>query len=374
LKRIPSDLQKAISLRLSPGQYHHLDELKTIELSLYGSFGLEKFYDELQKFIGENIRVSEGSPLSLADFRSIDEFVRKYFTDKLPEAQTWIVRAFVIGKLIETGERIGPRRLIDVEKLPATVKQAASDFKLSLRETKALEWSASHGAEHLMNATNDTINRVQRVLFDNIKNRKGVRELRRALEDEFFNDEKELNRNWKRVAISETNAAFNQGYLAQLKQGDWVVGFSLPDACDFCATYIDGKIYPVIESGNKSLDYSGLDESSPEYKRLAWLWENTVWQNKDNFGRSFSRRKRMVTEDGNIEDNLLERKHHELWRVCIPAHPFCRCRYIRIDVERQYLDKNGEMKMRVMDEAAWKKWHEEAVIPVMEGLSRHEVR
>ena len=371
LNHIPVDLEKAISLRLKPGEYHHLEELKSVQRFFYNSFDFERFSDELVKFIDKDIDTRAGMPLSIRNLQDLDGFVKKYFTGKLIESEMWIVRAFIIGKTIEQAERIPPKPRINVEKLPASVKQAAREFKLTLRETKALEWTVSHGSQHLSNATNDTTNRVRSIVFDNLKQNKGWRQLRKDLEDEFFNDEKELNRNWKRVAISETNAAFNQGYLAQLKPGEWVMGFSLPDACDFCAKYIDGKVYPVIDPGTKSMDYSHLNRDSPEYKRLSWLWENAVWQNKDNFGRSFAKRKRAIKEDGNVEDNLVERGHHELWRPSIPAHPHCPCRWIRIDVNLQYVNEKGKMRMRVMDEEAWKGWQESVVTPTRVELGRH---
>jgi len=344
----------AKSMKANPGDTHHLPILAEAEKRFYGAMGLEEFYEKLIKFIDNKIEPVQGEPLSLDQLRKVDTFTRDYFIGKLPEVETWIVRGFVLGKLLETRERTAPPHpKIDLDKLPAKVREAAKEYKLTLRETRAIEWAESYGAKNLSNATNDTINRVQNVLFDNVKQHLGPRSLRKALEAEFMEDEFEINRNWRRVANTETNAAYNQGYLAQIPPGEWVMGFSNPDACYHCKRLIDGKVYQVIDVAGKNMSYD--DSKNPE--ALQWLWENTVWLGKDNFGRSGAEQKRTPT-------GLVDREHHEKYMPTLPLHPHEHCRWVRISPQTQYVNSKGEMRMRVMDEEAWKAWYSASIKPI----------
>ncbi len=353
------------------GGISHLEQLRQLERFFYDSLDFERFYADITKFADEKLHLEDGRPLALDDLREIDGFVRRFFEKKLADVELWVVRGFVLGKLIERGEQVPALRPIRIEDLPTKVREAAREFSLTARETRALEWAVSHGAEHLTNATNDTINTVQQAIFDNTKNRKGYRALRRDLETAFFDNDSELNRNWKRVAISESNNAFNQGYIAQMNGGEWVCGFSLPDACPQCRQLIDGKVYPVIRP-EADMSYSHHAPESHERAKYEWLWEHAIWLEKDNFGRSGAERKRINKDSGNQPENLLPREHHEKYMPAIPMHPYCRCRWVRLNPETMYV-AGGEMKMRVMNEAAWRAWHDSVILPLQAGLAQYAV-
>ncbi len=356
-------------LQTQPGGMQHLEELRVIEKQFHSSFELKKFYESLNKHLAD--RLKEGAIPTLQDLQEIDSFTRKYFYGKMPEIEMWLVRGFVIGKLIEKAETLPPppRKVLDIEKLPTRVRDAARDYKLTVRETRALEWNVSNGAKSLTNATSRTVGRVQELLYDNLKNRGSIRDFRRALETEFFDDEHELNRDWKRVAITETNAAFNNGYLVQVPPSEWVIGMSLINCCPQCSRLIDGKIFPVIEPA-EDMTYDNLDPESKEYKKRSWLWANTVWTGKDNVGRSPSPYKKMTGENG--EPVLVERAHYELYMPSIPCHPYCRCRWIRLKPLNQYIE-NGNIRMRAMDEKAWEKWYNADIITKLTELKQHGI-
>ena len=356
-------------LQGQPGGVQHLEELGAIEKQFHSSFELEKFYESLNKHLAD--RLKEGAIPTLEDLQDIDSFIRKYFYGRMPEIETWLVRGFVIGKLIEKAESLPPppKRVLDIEKLPTRVRDAARDYKLTVRETRALEWNVSNGAKNLTNATGRTVGKVQELLYDNLKNRGSVRDLRRALETEFFDDEHELNRDWKRVAITETNAAFNNGYLAQVPPSEWVMGMSLVNCCPQCSRLIDGKIFPVIDPA-EDMTYGNLDPESKEYQRRSWLWANVVWPGKDNISRSSSPYKKVIDENGNPA--LVQRAHHELYMPSIPLHPYCRCRWIRLKPLNQYVE-NGNIRMRAMDEKAWEKWYNSDIIAKLTELKQHGI-
>jgi hypothetical protein len=357
----PTIMEKAMN-RIA-GDTHHLKELQKLEALLYTAFDLQGFFDELIKFLEKRFGKLEGYDVSIEDLKDIDTFVKKRTLGKIDTVEQYIVRAYVIGKIVESRESapVLRKELVKIDTLPATVKEAVKTYSLTPREGQMLKQAMSHTAQHLTSASNTTINRVQSVTFNNLIKREGYKALENQLRFEFFDDSQEINRNWNRVAISEINYAFNNAYLALMKGGEFVVGISMPDRCPHCGALIDGKVYPFIQTTNESMNYSGMEAGTDKYNRLAWGWENLVWEGKDNYGRSGSPKKR----DGS------GREHHEKYMPAIPKHPYCRCRWIRINPNMQYVH-GGEVKMRVMDEKQWKAWHESKIEPIIKQMQEYK--
>jgi hypothetical protein len=362
-------------IRADVGKIGHMKELQQLEILFYNSMDIPGLLLRLNEYLNKNVDLDK--PLQLKDLQGVDSFVKSFFVKKIiTENELWIVRGFVIGKVLEAQEKMPTiyQPMIDINKLPKTVKDAAKDYNLTLRETKALEYTVSEGMKNLTNATLDTIRRSNAILFDNIKNRRGTKELRDALQNEFLLDEGEVNRNWKKVAISETNNAFNQGFISQVKQGEWVYGLSLKDRCEHCGALIDGKFYPVIRIPSEDLNYSNLNPKSNEYKRLSWIWQNGIWAGKDNLGRSGSKKKRIDSDTGNKKENLIDREDHEIYTPVIPMHPYCRCRWIHFYPDKQYLDSNGNIKLRLMDEGAWQKFYDKHIQPIIHEFAKRNIK
>ena len=336
---------KAIRLT-EPGDQHHLPELKSIEKLLHKAIGIEEFSSKLYDWLDKHIQnLQNGSPLSYEQLKSIDDFTLSYFSTKLPDVELWLVRGFIVGRMIEAAEKM-PQGVqsIELNKIPGTVSSAEKTYNLLAPETRALEWIISDGAKDLVGASHDTAERVSHILSGSIKRGESHRNLQKRLEAEIIEGDGEVGRNWKRVAINETNSAFNNGYLAQLRTGNWVMGISFPDACDECASLIDGKVYPVITK-------DVLDKFTDNNNE--WLWENAVWVGKDNVGRS--RAKNKQTNEG-----LRPRKHEERAMPAVPFHPYCRCRFVRINPYTQFI-ANGTMKSAIGREAEWSKWYTKEV-------------
>jgi hypothetical protein len=117
----------------------------------------------------------------------------------------------------------------------------------------------------------------------------------------------ELNRDWRRIAITETGRAANEGLVAahapgaRLKRVEAYSG-----ACAFCRA-IHGLVFEVVSPSAQ--DKNGATQ---------------VWAGKSNVGRSASPRKR-------VGNTLVERAPEERWWV--PAgvvHPNCRGRWLAL--------------------------------------------
>jgi len=113
-----------------------------------------------------------------------------------------------------------------------------------------------------------------------------------------------LNRDWRRIAITEAGEVANQAYLGELKSGTQVRRIEhYVGACPFCAT-LNGQVFTWSDR--------------PLNDSFGWTH---VWPGKTNVGRSMSARKQ--TEVG-----LVERTEAELWWPAAGVqHPHCRGRW-----------------------------------------------
>jgi hypothetical protein len=344
----------------------HLKEMGFIEEILFKEvLAPDDFYKELIQHLKNN-KIGEGEFLSTKELEKVDDFIKVYFASKIEEAKVWLLRAYIVGRLLAKTDLAGTAfDLTAINSLPGNIKDAAKQYALSIEETMALKAAVEEGAALLSNASIDTIQTVRDTLTENIKRGADSKTLYERLREviltknvEGKEDPGELNRDWQRVAITESNSVFNNGYLSLMREGDYVVGFSMPDACENCVDLISGKVYKVRKEA--APDYSGM--SGDEYEKWATVWENYVWVGKNNYGRSSSKQKRIDKNVGNKKENLREKHHHEHNMPACPNHPNCRCRWVRINVMYQWVDKNGQIKLRVEDEDAWEKWHDEEIL------------
>lgn len=108
-----------------------------------------------------------------------------------------------------------------------------------------------------------------------------------------------LNRDWRRVAVTEVAAARSHGFLAGLPDGARVRWDAAPDACPHCRG-LHGREFTVRAAPGDP-------------------WAE-VWAGKSNRGRALAAR----TREGR------ERGRDERAAPTIPLHPNCRCRFVRV--------------------------------------------
>jgi len=340
------------------GKIVHLKEMAFIERMLSETLLDPKdFYKNLQQFFKESLYETKTS-FTTKDLDRIDNFVKEYFALRIEEGKVWLLRAYITGRLLVYSDLMQTAfEIPSVNRLPKFVEDAARKYGLTLEEAVALQQAVEEGASLMSNTTINTIQNVREALIENTKSGKGVQgfydKIRELVKDEVG----ELNRDWQRVAITEANGAFNNGYLALCNEGDYVIGVSMPDACIHCLEDINGKVFRVRKE--PAPDYSTM--TGENYWKWAEVWETEVWVGKNNFGRSSSARKRINPRAGNKEENLRDKQHHEFTMPAIPYHPYCRDRWIRINPEYQFVDKDSQIRLRVEDEDAWEVWHNENI-------------
>ena len=352
----------------TPLELNNLAALRKLEQDFFNHFEFDAFYRSLLEFYLKHYGVEEDTPLTIPQMKKLNEFVTDWFSGKTIGVEKFIVQAFVVGRLSNIQEQISPRQLLKFEELPETIQRAAVKYNLTANQVRAMQFAQTQSAKNIVNISADTSAKIQDIIFENIKDGGYYRDLQRKLTDAFAVDG-DIEKDWRQVAISETNSAFNNGYISGIKTGKFVMGLSLPRCCDFCDEFINGKIYAVIERKD-NLNYDGLTPGTPEYIRRSWLHENCIWTGKTNFGRSRAKNKRIDPHKTSTKDNLTTRGHHEQWMPAVPAHPECRCRWIELNIKTQYVDKNGNLKLKFMDPKAYQEWYEKEIKPREAQLSK----
>ena len=210
--------------------------------------------------------------------------------------------------------------------LPSTVAGAAAQFALSPALRATLDFSRVRAVENVRALSESARHQMRTLVAADLEQKAfgdvpaGTSSLQTQLTDAFG----ALNRDWRRIAVTEAGEALNQGFIASLAPGTKVKRAERYDnACAFCRK-IDGAVVTVVSASDPKKDP-----------------DTTVWPGKNNLGRSASPRKRV----GNL---LVEREPHECWQI--PAglvHPHCRGRWLPVPQERAGDDPDFAEWLRV---------------------------
>lgn len=244
---------------------------------------------------------------------AIDLVVQTYLpADQLqPEAEWLAVRSGLMGKVQANMEAAATAKQADkiLAALPSTVVAAAQQFDLAQAQRAMLEFASSRVAEHVQALADGTRHKLRALIASDLEQRTlgnlpaGTSSLQTKLFDTFG----ELNRDWRRIAVTEAGEAQLQGLVASLKPGTRVKRVEqYKGACAFCRS-IDGKVVEVVASNHPDKNPATM-----------------IWPGKNNVGRSASPRKR-------VGDVLVAREPDEMWWLPAGlAHPHCRGRWVVI--------------------------------------------
>jgi hypothetical protein len=303
----PEPLGKGITINLSKGAH---DDLMR--------------YKYLPKSVIKYLR--DGKAWTAAELAEIEKLLRKGLAKNATLADRYIIKADALAALMSAFDRAG-RKLpqIFMPELPVTVSarkqmpapQPGKEYRLRADkgapdqpvlpmtnlEEEAIKWAQLHAGEKIATQNQYVIQKVRSLVIEARRGRWTPDELRQAL----LNQLGEFNRDWRRIAITELAECMSNGYLATLKEGDWVIGQSDGTACEWCREHIHGKVFKVVRAPGDP-------------------WRE-VWIGKTNYGR---------------------RKKD--WIPCIPAHPNCRCRWQWFNPKFMKVTPDGRIDLKTPEE------------------------
>jgi hypothetical protein len=199
-------------------------------------------------------------------------------------AEALAIRSHLLARAVESAQK-GP--------LPAwgSVWDGASPY-----EQAALAWTRQRGLEYAQHLTEDARHALVASMIDSRMASESPKGLERRLLDGFG----QLNRDWRRIALTESAMAVQNAILGSVDPAEgWVaVWTAAPNACPYCLAQHHRKFRVVAPNDPKR---NG---------------DTDLWVGKSNIGRSAHK---YSTKLGRF------REKPEMWWPCVPCHPNCAC-------------------------------------------------
>lgn len=253
---------------------------------------------------------------------AVDLVVQRYLPedDMRTEAEWLSTRAGLMGTVQANLDKPPSEKQADIilAALPSTVQGARYAFpSLTPLQKSVLEFGKARCAENVRHLAESVRHRMRGVIMqrqeESMTMAPGAN--RQSLESKLFDEFAVLNRDWRRIAVTEAGENQTVGYIASLEVGTKVQRVEqYANACSFCKK-IDGVIAEVVPPDAKDKDP-----------------DTQIWVGKNNIGRSASPRKR-------VGSMLVERTPEEMWWLPAGlAHPHCRGRWVPVIKDEPHHD------------------------------------
>lgn len=243
---------------------------------------------------------------------SVELVVQTYLPhDELVTEAKWLAtKATMMGKVENNWLKKQDPTLKEADallaRMPSSPEEAAY-FPMAPKERTTLEFANFRAAENVVNLSDNVRKTMRNVVARQVEKKMQGDTSGQSMEQELFDTFGELNRDWRRIAITEAGEAQLQGMIAGCKPGDKVKRVEqYASACQFCKK-IDGVVATVVDANHPNKDPDTM-----------------IWAGKNNIGRSASPRKR-------VGDQLVKRTPEEMyWLPAGLAHPHCRGRWVPV--------------------------------------------
>lgn len=240
----------------------------------------------------------------------IDYLFQRYLpAEEMRTEASWLAtRSTLMGRVqANMGETSSTQADTIMAALPLTAADAAAMFTMTSVQKAVLDYANAHAGENVQKFSDDARHRLRKTVLAYAEQRAVTGTVGPALETQLFDEFAVMNRDWRRIAVTEAGEATNQGYVASMPAGKKLKRIEQYNgACKFCRR-IDGKVMEVVAADAPNKDGA-----------------KQIWTGKTNIGRSAAPRKRVGTD-------LVERKPAERWWCAAGVqHPHCRGRWVPV--------------------------------------------
>ena len=163
--------------------------------------------------------------------------------------------------------------------MPNIVKDASKQFKLSPVQYAVLDFGRARAGEVVTRLSDNVRHKMRDVIMQHEEQKMlngGSAAPGSALKTRLLDEFAVLNRDWRRIAVTEAGETANQGFISSMKAGSKLRRVEqYTNACSFCRK-IDGTVVEVVEPSRALKNPDAM-----------------VWLGKTNIGRSLSPRKRV---------------------------------------------------------------------------------
>lgn len=249
---------------------------------------------------------------TLDDWLLLAEYIiQRFLPDDVirTEAEHAAIVAQIAGKIAAAmeaeGEHGANRAPEDIVPLIPTDFAHVPPKILTRTENAILRVAAARAAEHISDVAAGTRAAMKRRAIEHIQAQMlGQKEgTAQALQTRLFDQFAALNRDCRRIAVTEAGEAFLQGYVLAQAPGTHVKRIeAYRGCCAFCREW-NGKVFRVISAADAVPTRDGL---------------TCIWPGKTQIGRSASPRRR-------VGNTMIERSESERWWPTAGLfHPNCR--------------------------------------------------
>jgi hypothetical protein len=263
----------------------------------------------------------EGRPLTDIEIKYLERLIDKHLVDVVQTSEGLAVRAFLVGRILADFAKKGlTAEQIEVAAMPLNIKMLIEYIgPLTRQELYAIQFAKQRSAENITQMNNEIKAQVRKVIANGLQQKKSPL----VVAQELFHKFKDQQKDWRRIAITESNIAAGEGYMQRLiedqklrnKKETKLLGQSAVDACPWCKENIHGKVFNLVTRDQAPVD-------KPDDPK----WNTDLWSGKNNIGRSYTKRKWVVNADGS--KTLVDRPESEKAKATFGAHPNCRCWFI----------------------------------------------
>ena len=242
---------------------------------------------------------------------SVDFLVQRYMPadDMRTEAEWLSTRASLMGRVQANMEKLDSDQADTVVMaLPTTVQGAVLQFGLSAAQHASMDYARVRCAENVRAVTESARHRMRTTIADHVQAETlGAPGPGHSLETKLFDEFSVLNKDWRRIAVTEAAEAQNQGYVASIPHGSKLKRIEqYKGRCAWCQS-IDGRVVTVVDPADPDRDP-----------------DTQIWVGKTNVGRSASPRKR-------VGAMLVDREPDEMWTIAAGTqHPHCRGKWLPV--------------------------------------------
>ncbi|WP_431860176.1 hypothetical protein [Azospirillum sp.] len=237
----------------------------------------------------------------------VDYLIQRYLPEGViqSEAEYLTVRASMLGKVQANmaARKPSTATIGAVAFLIPTSFAHVPPHVLNPVELEVLKFARARAAENISDVTEGARHRMKTLIREHLQAQiLGQKEgTAAALRQRIFDEFGQLNRDFRRIAVTEAGECCNSGFIAAQKPGKKVRRVeAYQGACEFCRS-INGKVFTVVSPAKPDKD-----------------GEAEIWLGKTNIGRSAAPRKKVGAE-------LVEREPHERWWPAAGVqHPHCR--------------------------------------------------
>jgi hypothetical protein len=248
---------------------------------------------------------------AVTDYELLVEFlVQKYLPPDFAFTQAdWMAhRAYLMGKVQAVMRDVTPGVAETMLQIWEDQKRLESAMRAAGMNQAILDYGTARCADLIVGLTEKTRHAMKRVIMGYESARRlgdpvSNSSLQQALMDEFS----DLNRDWRRIALTEVGEMANQGFVSSFAPGQKIKRIEqYQDACPFCKKW-NNAVLTVVDPAKKDKD-----------------WDTEVWAGKTNVGRSASPYKR-------VGGMLVPRLDAERWKPAAGTfHPHCRGSWVAL--------------------------------------------